>query len=528
MFRSNLTVAAGTAASRVTGLIRVAVLGIVLGRTALSDAYNQANNTPNLVYELLLGGVLSAALVPLFTRLDHDKDEEGRAAVVSAATIVLVALTAVAVIAAPLVFRLYSLATSSAVPAGDYRAAGTLLARVFLVQILFYGLSSIWGSLLNARGRFFAAAWAPALSNMAIIVSLLLVPDIITGRAPVLTDVLSNARLRWTLGLGATAGIAVMALALIPALLSAGIPLRLRIDFKHPAVAQLRGLSGWLIGYVVANQIAILVIQNLLVHSGGGNQTAYTAAFTFFVLPHGLLAMSVATTFLPHMSAAIARGDRATLLARSTQGIRLIAMVTMPAGFGLFTLRRPIIGIALQHGKYTAADALITSRALAGFALGLVGFSVYLFVLRVFYAHQDARTPFVINVVENMVNIVLALVLVGRFAVLGLGLAFGIAYLVSSLWSLQIVSYKIADFPLRATLRSIVMMLIAATMMAEAVWLVARLVGSNDGVGAVVRVIVGTIIGIAVYGAVLRALGASEIDDLIARFRPASVPTSES
>ena len=94
LLRSNITVAAGTAASRVTGLIRVAALGVVLGQGALADAYNQANSTPNLVYELMLGGVLSATLVPLFTRLADDGDSEGAAAVASVATVFLVALTA--------------------------------------------------------------------------------------------------------------------------------------------------------------------------------------------------------------------------------------------------------------------------------------------------------------------------------------------------------------------------------------------------------------------------------------------------
>ncbi|HEY7626126.1 MAG TPA: murein biosynthesis integral membrane protein MurJ [Ilumatobacteraceae bacterium] len=521
LLRSNITVATGTAVSRITGLARVATIGIVLSQGPVPDAYDQANGTPNMIYELLLGGVLSATLVPLFTRLHEDDDDEGTSAVMSVGVIMLAVITVVAVLAAPLIFRMYSLLTSSTVDADDYRQVGTLLARIFLVQIFFYGLNALGSAVLNARRRFFAAAWAPALSNVAIIASLLLVPGTVQHRVPELTDVLTNTKLRWTLGLGATLGIAVMAIALVPALVRSKLRFRFSPDFRHPAVKSLWSLSGWALGYVVANQVAIVVIRNLL-RGGSGNEDAYTKAYTWFVLPHGLLAVSIATTFLPELSSAIRRKDRQAVIDRSSLGIRLIALVTLPAGLGLFVLRRAIVGAAFQHGKFTAANALNTSRALAGFALGLVGFSLYLFVLRVFYAHQDARTPFVINVGENALNIVLALLFVDRWGVLGLGLSFGLAYLIAAGWALQVLHYKIPAFPVGAVLASLWRMAVAGLVMAEVVWAVARVVGSNTGSGAIVRVIAGTIVGAVAYAAVLIAVRSPEIDEVRSRFRPMS------
>jgi putative peptidoglycan lipid II flippase len=520
LLRSNVTVAAGTAVSRITGLARVAALGIVLGQGPVADAYDQANGTPNLIYELLLGGVLSATLVPLFTRLHDDDDDEATSAIISVGILVLAAITVVAVVAAPLIFRMYSLLTSSKVDAGQYHAAGTLLARIFLVQIFFYGLNALGAAVLNARRKFFAAAWAPALSNVAIIVSLLLVPGTVQQRIPALPDLLGNAKLRWTLGLGATLGIAVMAAALVPALTRARLRFHFTPDFHHPAVTTLRSLSGWALGYVAANQVAIIVIRNL-VRGGSGDQDAYTKAFTWFVLPHGLLAVSIATTFLPELASAIKRNDRQVVLDRSSLGIRLIALVTLPAGFGLFVLRRAIVGAAFQHGKFTAANTLNTSRALAGFALGLVGFSVYLFVLRVFYAHQDARTPFVINVGENLLNIVLALVFVGRWGLLGLGLAFGLAYVISSIWALQVLRYKLPLFPVEGVVDSLWRMGLASLVMAEVVWVVAGMVGANSGPGAIARVLVSTIVGAGAYVGMLVVLRSPELDDVRSRLRPA-------
>lgn len=519
LLKSNLAVASGTAMSRVSGLLRVSVFGYVLGKSALTDAYNQANATPNLIYELVLGGVLSSALVPLFTRLRHENDEDGEVAVRSVSIVALALLTAVAVAAAPLIFRLYASFTSTSVDGNLYREAGGALAVFFLFQIFFYGLNALGSAELQARKRFFAASWAPALANLVIIGTLLLVPGAVDGVAQ-LGDVLTNDRLRWTLGLGATAGIAVMATALVPSLVAAGVPLRFRLDLRNPAVRRLRDLSGWALGYVIANQVSIIVVQNLLVRSGEGNQTAYTNAFTFFVLPHGLLAMSIVTTLLPEMSQAIAEKRRERLVERTGLGIRMVALLTIPAGFGLFVLRRPIVGLALQHGEYNAADALVASRALAGFALGLGAFSVYLFTLRAFYAHQDARTPCIINIVENVLNIVLAVLLYRRFGVLGIAAAFAIAYLLSALLSMQVLSYKVSGFALRPMLTSLYRMTLASVLMAEAVWAVARLVGDNAGAGAVLRTVVAAIVGIGVYVGLLLLMNAPELEELRRKFRP--------
>ena len=519
LLKSNLAVATGTAVSRITGVVRVAVLGAVLGSpSAVADAYDLANGTPNMIYELLIGGVLSSSLVPLFTRLRDDNDEDGTNAVVTVSVLVMSAVTLVAVVAAPLVFHLYSLLTSANVNADQYRSVGTVLARIFLVQIFFYGLNALASALLNARRRFFAAAWVPVLSNVVIIVSLLFVPSVMHGAVPTLRDVLDNGTLRWLLGGGATVGIAVMTIALLPALAAAKIRFRFKPDFRNPAVLTLRTLSGWALGYVVANQVAVIVIRNLL-RGGDGSVFAYSRAYLWFVLPHGLLAVSIATTFLPEMTSAITRRDRPALIDRTTLGIRLIALVTLPAGFGLFVLRRPIIGAAFQHGKVTAADALATSRALGGFALGLVGFSVYLFVLRVFYAHHDARTPFVINCFENAINIVLAIALVNRFGLLGLGLSFAIAYLISALWALQVVSYKVPGFELRGLLAGLYRMTLASAIMAEVVWALAHKVGANSGTGSIVRVVAGTVVGAFVFVAMLAVLEAPELTELTARFR---------
>jgi len=181
----------------------------------------------------------------------------------------------------------------------------------------------------------------------------------------------------------------------------------------------------------VANQIALVVIKNLA-SPGSGWVDAYAKAFIIFQLPHGLLAVSLATTLVPELSRLIHSNDEPSFALRMNDGIRFTAMLTIPAAVGLFLLAKPIVGALLQHGNFDAIATTNTARALSGLALGVGGFSVYLFVLRGFYARNDTRTPFLINLVENALNIVFALLLVDRFDVLGLGIAYSLAYLISA------------------------------------------------------------------------------------------------
>lgn len=513
LLRSNLVVATGTAVSRVSGLLRVFVFAYVIGQTAVADAYSLANETPNIIYDLLLGGVLSATLVPLFTSFigddEHDQDRHATNVVITVAATLMVALTIVAVALAPLIFRLYSLSPPDGIDAGDFREVGTILARVFLVQILFYGLTGLANAYLNSRRRFFAAAWSPVLPNLIIIATLLSLPDA-GDRTWTLTDVLTDSRLRWTLGLGATAGIASMALAVVPAMVHAGLRFRPAFEWRHPAVRKLLSLSAWTIGFVAANQVALIVVRNLALGVGEGINKAYFDAFTWFVLPHGLLAVSIATTFQPELARAVTRRDRRGFIHHASLGTRLIALLTLPAAAGMFVLRDPIIGL-MQRGQFDAVDASNTSRALAGLSIGLVGFSIYLFVLRGFYAHQDTRTPFVLNVGENVLNIVFAFVLVGRWGVLGLGLAYAFAYLLASVWALRVLSYKVRGFSVRSVTDSLWRMILAAVLMAEVLWLVTNGVDRDTGWPAIAQIVVGGAVGVIVYVAVLVALRAPEI-----------------
>ena len=446
LLRANLTVTSGTALSRVTGLIRIIIFGIVIGQTALADAYDIANNAPNVVYELLLGGILTATLVPLFTRYLHDGDDESINAITSFAFVALAVITTIAIMLAPLIFKIFSLNPADTIDADLFGQAGTVLTRLLLLQIFFYGVTSICTSILHARKQFFAAAWSPVLANLVTITSLLFVSRVSSVDPPTLEEIVENSSLHWLLGMGSTSGIIVMALALVFALRRSGTSLKFKFNRTHDAVRQLLKLSGWAVAYIAANQVTLVVIKNLAT-PGSGNVDAYSKAYTFFSLPHGLLAVSITTTFVPELARAVAQNNRHEFDRRFFSGLRLTAIATIPASIILVLFAKPIVAKLLQYGNFDASATTNTARALTGLAVGLSGFSIYLFVLRGFYSHGDTRTPFFINLFENTLNVLFAIVLVEKYDVLGLGLAFSFAYLISSVIAFIALRRKIANLP---------------------------------------------------------------------------------
>jgi O-antigen/teichoic acid export membrane protein len=333
LLKDNLVVAAGTALSRITGVARL--LAVYLLSRRLADAYLLANNTPNIVYELILGGILTATLVPLFTQHLEADDEDATSAVVSVTLVALAALTAIAFVVAPLLILFYGQNVD-----GDDRdqflRVGLYLSVLFVPQVFFYGCMALGSALLNARRRFFAAAWAPVLNNLVVVTVLVIAGTSASGKLG-LDDVDSNKGLLVLLGLGTTSGIAAMALSLLPALRRAGVRIRFRPRLRHPAVRAAAGLSGWTLGYVIANQVAAQTVLFLAVEDAGSVRS-YQVGFIFFQLPHGLLAVSLMTTFQPDLARAFVQRAWPTFHARLLQGLRLLVAVMVPAAVGYLTL----------------------------------------------------------------------------------------------------------------------------------------------------------------------------------------------
>lgn len=513
LVRTSAAVAVGTALSRVTGLVRVQVMAIVLGTTVLADTYNVANNTPNIVFELILGGVLTATLVPLFVDADERHDEGATSAIFGTAMTVLVVLTVVAVVASPLIARLFTFRAAGADRA-DAQQVATDLIRLFIPQMVFYGLTALLSAMLNARRRFLAAAYAPVLNNVVVIALFLLLPRVVNKDR--LTNIGHAARspaLVLLLGLGTTAGIVLMGIVLLPAVKAAGIRLRFVVSFRHPAVRAMVRLSGWTVGYVVANQIALVFVL-VIATRDHGVVSAYTYAYAFFQLPHGLLAVSIMTILGPELASLARRADPSALRARFCAGLRSLLIVITPAAVGFVVLARPIVIGLVEHGHFTRGSAVLTSDALRAFAVGLVPFSVYLYALRGFYALRDTKTPFLVNCLENALNIVFAALLFPRYGISGLAYAFSAAYAVAAVVALYALRPRLVHLDGVRTTRTAVKAAIAAGALAIATTLVDRAIGN-----ALASAIAAGLVGIVVYLGVLHVLGSGELNATIAAVR---------
>jgi putative peptidoglycan lipid II flippase len=509
LVRSSALVAVGTGLSRVTGVMRVAALMYALGQTWLADSYTVANTMPNIVYELLLGGVLSATLVPIFTERLRD-DDGGASAVVTVASLVLVVVTVVGFVAAPAIFALYGTALSGASPAevAAYRDVGTTLLRFLMPQVLFYGLITLVTAMLHARRKFLAPAYAPVLNNLVVSAMLFALPSVV-GRGlkgeDALLGAVGDTTLLVFLGVGTTLGVAAMAFAMVPSLVKARPALRFNPDFRHPAVRTLVALSGWTAGYVVANQIAIAIIYWLAQNQDEGNLTAYSVAYIFFLLPHGLFSVSIMTTFMPELAVAAQEGDDTAYRERFALGLRLMALVVLPASLGYLALAYPVVDL-LPIGS--DASTATTADVLGTFSIGLFGFSVYLYALRGFYARKNTKTPFLLNLAQNGLNLVLAVPLVMWLGVQGLGLAYSISYLVAAAVALAALASVTGGLGLRVVASPFARMFVAASACALAAW------GTSQALvdaGSIVRVSFAVPVGVAVYGAALVVLHVEEV-----------------
>jgi putative peptidoglycan lipid II flippase len=272
-------------------------------------------------------------------------------------------------------------------------------------------------------------------------------------------------------------------------------------------------LSGWTLGYVIANQVALLVVLALATRESDAAPTFYLYAFQFFQLPYGLFAVSLMTTITPELASAVTNRDMVRFRERLSYGIRLMTLVVLPSAVGMVIVARPLISALLGGGFMPAADVL------ANFAIGLLAFSLYLFLLRGFYAQQDTRTPFFLNVLENTVNVVLAFALVGRFGVQGLAFAYSAAYIVAAVVTFIALRRRVGRLEGRRLVATTARIAAAAAVMGVAAYLASRVVGSPTGGGAVVRLVVGVVVGVVVYGACLLAFRVEEIDALRDRLR---------
>jgi putative peptidoglycan lipid II flippase len=430
LIRSSSLMGLGTVVSRITGFIRNLLLVAVLGTGILGDAYNVANTTPNIIYNLLIGGALSAVFVPQIVKSFRDADG-GSAYVsrlVSLLTTALFAITAVAMIVAPLFISIYAPSFT-----GRSRDVTIAFALYCLPQILFYGLFGLLGQVANAKEKFGPMMWAPIANNLVVIA---LFAYFLSVTDEISLQTITDGQIR-VLGIGTTLGIALQALILIPTIASSGLKLRFRTDWRGVGLDKAIRLVSWMLLFVLISQLGFLVTVNLATRAGvaagvayGVGYTPYANAYLILLLPHSIVTISIVTALLPRLSNFALDKKLDEVRNLISTALRYVGIITVPASF-FFLLFGERVAEALFFG-ISEDSAIYIGRLLSAMALGLIPLSINLVFIRGLNAFENTKfqvlSNFVINAVAVALSLVAYMTMEARSITLGLALAFTASY----------------------------------------------------------------------------------------------------
>ena len=307
LFKASGVMALGTVLSRITGFIR-GIMGVaVLGTALLADAYNVANTMPNILFNLLVGGALTAIFVPQLIRSfdDHDGGITFASRLVTTTSVILFGIVALGVLLAPVLVQIYAPELSTSGFEQERHIAITF-TRYCLPQIFFLGLFTMLGQVANSRGSFAPMMWSPIANNIVVII--VFGYTLVTVRS-LTTETITEGQIAW-LGWGTTAGIVVQALIMIPVVRRTGI--RLKLAFGFDGLGKSFSLAAWTLVYVTISQLGYLITVNVATSAAvrsaqagvttGVGFTPYSNAYLIMLLPYSIVTISIVTAILPNLS----------------------------------------------------------------------------------------------------------------------------------------------------------------------------------------------------------------------------------
>jgi len=508
ILRAVLSMSAVTALSRLTGFGRTMAQAAALGAgTIIGNAYTLSNTLPNQLYELFMGGLLSAIFIPLLVeRLTNEGAEDARRLTNALLTLVLPFLAGVALLGVLLAGPIVDLTTTwdtsrelSPEEAARTRELAVLMFRIFAVKVLFYGLGAIAMGVLNAHRRFFLPTFAPILNNLIVIAAF--AGYWVLGGA-------DSAAAIYVLASGTALGVAVMSLILLPPMWRLGY--RPAVALGHPALRSAARLAVPMLVFV-ASSVGVQLVANRVGSQFVGVDTLWLA-FTIFQLPYGVFVVAIATALMPELSERHAREDEDGYRETLSFGLRTMAFIVVPAAVGMISLAQPIVGLLYERGRFTPEDTESVAAILTAYGVGLLGYAAYFVLVRSFYARQNTKTPAALNVVLLALYIVSAYALSARLGLVGVALAFSLSYAVLALALLAAMRQGLGNLDGRRMLRSLVKVLVAGVAMYAAAVAGTALLGA--GTGLLNRLLIICVVGglsVAVYLGCAYLLRAEEL-----------------
>lgn len=489
-----------TAVSRVTGFARTWAMGVAMGVTIVTSSYVVANNIPNMIFELVAGGVLSAMFIPLFLERKQEGGEDDAWRFASSVfNLAMIALGIVALLGT--VFAEPVVRTQTFRITAEKAQLATYFFRFFAVQIVFYGAAILFTGVLNAERRFLAPAIAPIFNNVVVIVTLL-------GFYMPYRD--SNPRLAATgLAIGTTLGVVSMAVVQLPSLLKMGTRYRAVLDFKHPAMRKMGRKMLPVIGYVAVNMVGIS-FRNAYAFAASTEQgpAALQYAWMWYQLPYGIFAVALATAIFPELADAAAASDWDGFRKHFSVGLRATGIIILPMSAMLIALAGPLIRL-YQFGRFEASDVPIVAGVLVVWGAGLFSYAAFMFALRSMYALQDSKTPMITNVFVHALQIGLYAVLTvgiagwGGIGIAGIPLSDAIAYSLHFVVLVVILRMRVGNLQIGRALSSLGRVAVASVLGGLSAFWVLQLTATLQGatLGFLLQLMLAGAVGLAVcYG----------------------------
>jgi len=421
--RASLILTGAFIASRILGLLRTSMFVFVFGAGPTSDAYLQAFLIPDTIFNIVAGGALSSAFIPVFAKYmigEHDEKTAWHIAssALNLAIAIMTVLALIAIIFARQLVPLYN----PGPPVGsklypEYLAHLDLIAtltRIMLLQSIVLGGGVIVNAVLNARQNFLLPAAGTVLYNFGLIAGLL--PGIYFAFRGQRSDSVAVLFATWGVVLGALLQVAIQA----PGLFKVGMRYTPSFDWRHPGVIQIgrqmvpRIINAAMLSLSIFVDRALILLLIVVVGQAAVNGlvTQYYQSLQLVLLPLGVFGMAVSTAAFPTLAENVAKGRFDRVRSTILETLRSILFMGIPSSIGLIVLGLPIIQVLLEHGRFSLADAESTVFPLAFFSLGLAGLSAVEILTRSFYAMRDSTTPVIVSVGQFIFKIALSLVLI--------------------------------------------------------------------------------------------------------------------
>jgi putative peptidoglycan lipid II flippase len=521
--RASTVMAAGTTVSRILGFVKAIVLATAIGVTASvgADAFAVGNMLPNSVYMVLIGGVLSAVLVPQIVQAmdGHDGGSAYVNKLVTIAMVFLFVITSLAMVAAPLLVRLYAMAWSS-----EQLALAVGFAYWCLPQIFFYGLFNILGEVLNAKKIFGPASWAPVLNNLVAISGLVLY-IIIFGSDPTGDREVSD----WgsgQIGLlagSATLGVIGQAVILSVAWRKARISFRPDFAWRGVGFGTLGKIAVWSLATVIVMQLGGIVTTNVASTASGqgASVAAMQYAWLIFMLPFSILAFSIGTAYFTRLAEHVRNEKPDDLRTDVSAALRVIGLV-MTGSAAIIFITAPFIATVLMAGA-PPADTAALALVIMTYILSLAPFGTLFVIQRTYFAFNDTKTPFFFTLLQICLFVagsllVLALSPVALIAVM-LALSFTIATTIQVVVGLFFLRRKLGGIDGRRVLLSHLKFFLAVIPTVLAGYFMLQFSEAFIGTDNLVIVLLESLGYAAILGAIymgtLWVLRSSEITELV-------------